>query len=102
MIQPEVFILSSILVEDGNAREKAGLSLSKASAGTFRRETTRQQNAEVFSRYKCMARTIVGMRQKRLLCDPGSELRRWSRRTQTINGWEKRNSHEGSDGMPLS
>ena len=43
--------------------------------GTIRGKPTRQERADVFSRQKLKARTVVERGEKSLLCDPGSELR---------------------------
>ena len=51
---------------------------------TNRCESTREKNAEIFSRKK-KARTVVGRGGKHLLSDPGSELRL---------GREKKKKHE--------
>ena len=45
-----------------------------SSVRAIRRGSTRRERAEVFSRQKCKARTVVGRGEKSLLCDPGSEL----------------------------
>ena len=65
--------------------------------GTIRRESTREERAEIFSRQQCKARTVVGRGGKRLLCDPGSELRlggRDNRRAKIINGMRKKEKEE--------
>ena len=46
---------------------------------------------------KCKARTIVGRREKSLLCDPGSELRlggRENRRAKITNEMENKNKNK--------
>ena len=42
--------------------------------GTIRRESTREENPELFSRYNMKARTVVGRGEEGPLCDSGSEL----------------------------
>ena len=61
----------------------------RASA-SIRRESTAQERAEAFSRWKCKARTVVGRGEKSLLCDPGSELRLFTGGREKRKGEDKK------------
>ena len=72
-----------------NTKHKHTLLLSMhiiRTAVLLRRKSTRAKRAEIFSRKKCKARAVVGRGEKRLLCDPGSELR--------LGGTEKRKGED--------
>ena len=74
----EILKLSAkILAVQKKGSTKCSMLLKRASgvdtSTLIQRELTREERAEVFSRSKRKARTVVGRKENSLLCDPGSE-----------------------------